>query len=281
MAETRSWTLKADLAGDLRRARPWPPVGSEASAAAAREAVQKLFELSEEDVACLVLKYQDETGDWCTLADSTLADALHLAEAANGVLRLTVLREVQAERQQPAAAAAPTEAGGRPQQPTQDSWSPLDWLQREVSTTVSELTAAATERGGLRAYSATLQGRLQDRAEEAVAAASQARAAATEAYGHVSEGGKTGLGLAAAVAVPAAVVAMAPGRCVRLGILAAGALAAAKLSDHLSGDDQRDLQVEKEQQPAAEEVQTPAAHASDEGLRQRSANNNEVQGADA
>jgi len=298
------WTLKADLAGDIRRLKPWPSSGVEPSLAAARRAVGHLHGLAAEEYGSLVLRYQDDEGDLCTLTDASLPDALHLAtENSAGVLRLSVLREATPPQHEAAttrspstvagAAAPAEEVAGQAAGARGDAWATLrrftQHVQNEVRTTATELRAAASGPSGLREYSATLQGRLHDRMQEARTAATEARAAAASAYSHASQGDAKALGLAAAVAVPAAAaVALAPGRCTRLGLLAAGLLAAAKLGDSLAGSggqqsgaeaeaagqaravpQQRDQQQQKPEEETTEAVTTQAGRPSNEQPRQR------------
>jgi len=295
------WTLKADLAGDIRRLKPWPSSGVEPSLAAARQAVGHLHSLAEEECGSLVLKYQDDEGDLCTLTDASLPDALHLAtENSAGVLRLSVLREATppqhgavTTRSPSTVSSAAEEVAGQAAGARGDAWATLrrftQHVQNEVRTTATELRAAASGPSGLREYSATLRGRLHDHAREARASAAEARAAAASAYGRAPQGDARALGLAAAVAVPAAAaVALAPGGRTKLGLLAAGVLAAAKLGDSLAGScgqpsgaeaeaagqaravpQQQDQQQQNPEEETTEAVTTQAGRPSNEQPRQR------------
>jgi len=91
MMSADSWTLKVDLAGDVRRLKDWNSTGQEPTVASAREAIQQLYQLSAEEVVALSLKYTDNEGDQCTLTQDTLPDALSLASESH-VLRLVAQR---------------------------------------------------------------------------------------------------------------------------------------------------------------------------------------------
>lgn len=96
-------------------------------------------------------------------------------------------------------------------------------------------TMAAEAYGQARTAAAEAYSQAHGRVEEARVAATeaygQARTKAADAYSQASQGDAgAALGLAAAAAVPAAVLALGPGRFARLGLLAAGAMAAVRLS---------------------------------------------------
>mmetsp|Transcript_40183 Transcript_40183/g.111675 ORF Transcript_40183/g.111675 Transcript_40183/m.111675 type:complete len:260 (-) Transcript_40183:44-823(-) len=222
------WTLKVEFESELRRLKHWPEDDYEPSFSAVQSSVARLFNLAWEEVEALTLRYQDDKGNMCTLDEATLPDALALSSAKfSQVLRIFGTREaapIVEHAQMPAHAEVSSSQA-------EDAFRRLaQHLQEEVRTTIAELKSAVTEPGGLRLYSTKLQGRLGDRVVEAHAAAAEARAAAVDAYSQAQQGDvKAALGLAAAAVVPAVVLALAPGRCTRLGLLAAGTLAVAKL----------------------------------------------------
>mmetsp|Transcript_39190 Transcript_39190/g.124573 ORF Transcript_39190/g.124573 Transcript_39190/m.124573 type:complete len:339 (-) Transcript_39190:215-1231(-) len=283
-----SWTLKVELNGELRRLRHWPAEGQEVTVAAVRAAIGRLYNLDSEASAMLVLKYKDDEGDVCTLTEHTLPDALFLATKSARTLRLMCALGCQAGSTIAAAARADSTgaleastANGPSLEPTQpptegDPESLAAMVRSQISRRadearagVAELHAAAMQPGGLREYSATLQGRLAERVTEARAAAREARGAASGAYRQASHGDARGaVGLLAAAAVPATVMALGPGRCVRLGVLAAGTMAVARMGSGLFGAADG-AEASAASAAAADAAATP--HHEDEGCTHQAA----------
>eukprot|EP00971_Amphidinium_carterae_P141562 2804927-Amphidinium_carterae.1 len=110
-----SWTLKVDLDGDVRRLPNW---WQEAASVPTYDyvagAVTRLYGLPDSEAQTLVLKYLDEEGDSCTLAPSTLEDAMKLHCQAR-LLKVTAVR-AQPQQKEVGAASVMEERSEAPMQ---------------------------------------------------------------------------------------------------------------------------------------------------------------------
>jgi len=85
----KSWTLKVEFGGEVRRFKGWPTDDSEPTFESLLGSCLKLFDLP---AVSGTLQYRDDEGDLCKLSAATLSDALFLAKDSN-VLRLTLCTE--------------------------------------------------------------------------------------------------------------------------------------------------------------------------------------------
>lgn len=80
----RTWTLKIELDGDLRRLRGWPKDGAEPTIQGLREAASSLFALSPSQAEAICIKFKDEKGELSVLSEKTLPNLV----GQSGVLYL-------------------------------------------------------------------------------------------------------------------------------------------------------------------------------------------------
>lgn len=93
---SESWTLKVEFQEERRRLKDWVPVGEEPTVEGIRSGAVRLFEIPGN--ADLILQYQDNEGDVCTLTEMTLPDALCLAVESRTLRVMVSVREAaQAE----------------------------------------------------------------------------------------------------------------------------------------------------------------------------------------
>eukprot|EP00413_Alexandrium_margalefii_P044155 CAMPEP_0204602590 /NCGR_PEP_ID=MMETSP0661-20131031/56742_1 /ASSEMBLY_ACC=CAM_ASM_000606 /TAXON_ID=109239 /ORGANISM="Alexandrium margalefi, Strain AMGDE01CS-322" /LENGTH=154 /DNA_ID=CAMNT_0051613563 /DNA_START=75 /DNA_END=540 /DNA_ORIENTATION=- len=82
------WTLKVNLDAEIRRLK-----GCQTDLPAVREAVAGLYSLSSAEAQKLALQYEDDEGDLCTLTETTLPDAVAIAERLKHTLRIHCSRD--------------------------------------------------------------------------------------------------------------------------------------------------------------------------------------------
>jgi len=85
----KSWTLKVEFRGEVRRFKGWPTDDSEPTFESLLGSCLELFDLP---AVSGTLQYRDDEGDLCKLSAATLSDALFLAKDSN-MLRLTLCTE--------------------------------------------------------------------------------------------------------------------------------------------------------------------------------------------
>mmetsp|Transcript_755 Transcript_755/g.2537 ORF Transcript_755/g.2537 Transcript_755/m.2537 type:complete len:164 (-) Transcript_755:482-973(-) len=83
-----TWTLKVNLDAEIRRLKD-----CQTDLPAVREAVAGLFSLSSAEAQKLALRYVDDEGDLCTLTETTLPDAVAIAERLKHTLRIHCSRD--------------------------------------------------------------------------------------------------------------------------------------------------------------------------------------------
>mmetsp|Transcript_113244 Transcript_113244/g.331018 ORF Transcript_113244/g.331018 Transcript_113244/m.331018 type:complete len:164 (-) Transcript_113244:126-617(-) len=95
-------TLKMNLDGEIRRFE-----ACQADLASIRSAIANLFGLTAVEAQKLFLQYEDDEGDLCTLTETTLPDALSLAERSRHTIHLHSSRGGSRVQVATRAAAAP------------------------------------------------------------------------------------------------------------------------------------------------------------------------------
>jgi hypothetical protein len=140
-ATAQKWTLKVEFEGEVRRLRDWPEHQAELSAESLRTAISGLFELTPDQRESLVIKYQDDEGDMCTLVEASMADVFAFA-SQQAVLRF--MASCGPSTPMPTASAAAQHLNKQTSMLGSDTPAQETALQTEEESAPTEVEASAT-----------------------------------------------------------------------------------------------------------------------------------------